>query len=72
MEVKAWSGAQPAFEAAAPQALFEARVPTIPAGFNLFPYAVAADGKRFLVNELPLQSTSQLALVLNWDAGLKQ
>ena len=36
------------------------------------PYAATADGKRFLVNELPLQSTSQLALVLNWDAGLKQ
>ncbi len=35
------------------------------------PYATA-DGKRFLVNELPLQSTSHLSLTLNWDAELKK
>jgi Tol biopolymer transport system component len=34
------------------------------------PYSASSDGKRFLVNELPLQSTAQLTLVLNWNAGL--
>jgi Tol biopolymer transport system component len=36
------------------------------------PYAVAADGKRFLVNELPSQSTSHLTVIFNWDADLKK
>jgi Tol biopolymer transport system component len=35
------------------------------------PYATT-EGKRFLVNELPLQSTSHLSLTLNWDAELKK
>lgn len=35
------------------------------------PYATA-DGKRFLANELPLQATSHLTIVLNWDAELKK
>ena len=36
------------------------------------PYAASADGKRFLVNELPLQSTSHMTVVLNWNAELKK
>ena len=36
------------------------------------PYAATGDGKRFLANELPLQSTSHLTVILNWDAELKK
>jgi eukaryotic-like serine/threonine-protein kinase len=36
------------------------------------PYAATADGKRFLADELPLQSTGHLTIVLNWDEGLKK
>ena len=36
------------------------------------PYAATSDGKRFLANEQPLQSTSQLTVVFNWDAALKK
>jgi len=36
------------------------------------PYAATGDGKRFLANELPLQSPSHLTVILNWDAKLKK
>jgi Tol biopolymer transport system component/tRNA A-37 threonylcarbamoyl transferase component Bud32 len=36
------------------------------------PYAAVAEGKRFLVNELPLQSTAHLTVVLNWNAEFKK
>jgi serine/threonine protein kinase/Tol biopolymer transport system component len=35
------------------------------------PYATL-DGKQFLVTEMPLQSTTRLSLVVNWDALLKK
>jgi Tol biopolymer transport system component len=54
-------------EIATPHALWQPRLTnTSP------PYTVTADGKRFLANELPLQSTGHLTVVFNWDAGLKQ
>jgi Tol biopolymer transport system component len=47
--VNAAAGPPPSFEASSPQALFETRmVPSTP-GFNVFYYAVAGDGKRFLI-----------------------
>lgn len=50
-----------------PHALWQPRlVPVNP------PYAATADGKRFLANELPLQSTSHMTVVLNWNADLKK
>ena len=73
VEVKAGSGAQPVFKAAAPQALFEARVPSVSPGFNQFTYAVAADGKRFLVNTVVGDTTEMpLTVVVNWLAAVKK
>jgi hypothetical protein len=38
-----------------------------------WPYDVSADGQRFLVNTLIVQSTSTpLRVVVNWTAGLKK
>src|SRR5207249_4153527 len=70
--VKPASGAQPVFEAAAPQALFEARVPTLIPGRNGFVYAVAADGKRFLVNTGSQTAETPLTVVVNWLAAVKK
>ena len=58
------------FEAGAPAALFEFRsgngVPFIA------PFAVAADGQRFLLNTLVDESSgAPLTVVLNWTADLK-
>jgi len=73
VEVKAGSGAQPVFKAAVPQALFEARVPSVSPGFNQFTYAVAADGKRFLVNTVVGDTTEMpLTVVVNWLAAVKK
>ncbi len=71
--VKAVSGPRRSFEAAAPQPLFEARVPTVPPGFNWFPYDVAADGKRFLMIRSGAEtSDAPLTVVVNWLAGVKR
>ena len=57
------------FHAAEPKALFEMR------GISLnrlrYPYAVTADGQRFLVN-LPVgqDTSSPITVVLNWQSGL--
>ena len=38
-----------------------------------WPYDVSADGQRFLVNTLIVQSTSTpLTVVVNWTAGLRK
>jgi Tol biopolymer transport system component len=54
-------------EIGTPHALWQPRLePVNP------PYAATTDGKRFLANELPLQSTSQLTITFNWDGDLKK
>jgi Tol biopolymer transport system component len=54
-------------EIGTPHALWQPRLePVNP------PYAATTDGKRFLANELPLQSTSQLTVTFNWDGDLKK
>jgi Tol biopolymer transport system component len=64
----------PRFEAGIPKALF-----TVPAGFVVsslsFRYAVARDGKRFLINILALSEgpdTAPVTVIMNWTAGLKK
>ncbi len=54
-------------EIGTPHALWQPRlIATSP------PYAATADGKRFLADEQPLQNTSHLTVVFNWDADLKK
>jgi serine/threonine protein kinase/Tol biopolymer transport system component len=55
-----------ALQIGTPHALWQPRLQAVNP-----PYATS-DGKRFLANELPLQSTSHLSLTLNWDAELKK
>jgi eukaryotic-like serine/threonine-protein kinase len=55
-----------ALQIGTPHALWQPRLQAVNP-----PYATP-DGKRFLANELPLQSTSHLSLTLNWDAELKK
>jgi Tol biopolymer transport system component len=54
-------------EIGTPHALWQPRLISVSP-----PYAATADGKRFLANEQPLQSTSHLTLVFHWDAELKK
>jgi hypothetical protein len=54
-------------EAAAPEALFEARVPT-----DTFVYAGAADGKRLLVNTGSQTAAAPLTVVVNWLAAVRK
>ena len=70
--VRAGSGAQPVFEAAAPQALFETRISTLTPGRSAFPYTVSADGKRFLVNTGSQTAEAPLTVVVNWLAAVKK
>jgi hypothetical protein len=70
--VKAAPGDPRVFEATAPQALFETRVPSTSPGFNNFVYAVAADGKRFLVNTTIGDSAEPLTVVVNWLVAAKK
>ena len=59
---------RPGFEAAAPEALFEVRLPNQPLGSPFSLYDVAADGKRFLVNTSGGESGAgaPLTVVTNW------
>ena len=67
--VKAASGLQPVFEVGAPEELFETRIPN---RFN-FPYAVAADGKRFLMNVIVGDTAeTPLTVVVNWLTSVKK
>jgi Tol biopolymer transport system component len=58
-------GATPVISA--PQRLFATRAAITPEGF---PYAVTADGSRFLIANLPEQQASTVTVVLNWLSGL--
>ena len=61
--------ADSAVQAGQPQALFEPRIFGIP----VVPYAVSADGQRFLVNtQTEETNSSPLTVVLNWTAELKK
>ena len=58
------------FEAGPPRVLFEFRSGS-PVPFR--PYAVAADGQRFLLNTIVDESGgAPLTVVVNWAAGLKR
>jgi Tol biopolymer transport system component len=67
--LKAASGFQPVFEVAAPHALFETRIPNV---FN-FPYAIAGNGTRFLLNNTVGDAVdTPLTVVVNWLASVKK
>ena len=70
--VKSGTGAQPAFETDPPVELFDSHVPPMTA-FNLFRYAVADNGKRFLMLRGSGESNIQLRLrvMVNWQAEKK-
>ena len=59
----------PAFEAGIPAALFAPPITAIPRRNR---YAAAANGQRFLVNALHELQSDSLAVVLNWEAGVKR
>jgi hypothetical protein len=54
--------------AGTPRLLFQTRI--VAPAFDLFQYAVAADGN-FLINSLPADRSSPLTLITNWPASLK-
>ena len=60
------------FDAGVPQALFPTSAPG--RGFNSQQaYAVTKDGKRFLVNARPQQSSvAPLTVVVTWTAAIQQ
>jgi hypothetical protein len=59
------------FEVGAPILLFEFRPG--PADPRLAPYAVTADGQRFLINAVvETESNAPLTVVVNWAAGVKK
>ncbi|HUQ91571.1 MAG TPA: protein kinase [Bryobacteraceae bacterium] len=71
--VKAVPGTQPLFSAGSPQLLFDGRIPRLTPGNNVFPYAVAVDGKRFLVQtSLGETAETPLTVVVNWLAAVKK
>jgi hypothetical protein len=51
-----------------PVGLFEARMPTAGLGH----YAVAANGQRFLVNELQTAGAARITVVVNWTSILRK
>ena len=71
------SQTSPRFEAKAPKALFDPRIPRnrLPAWLD-FDYDVTADGKRFLVNSALTNPESSapapITVVVNWLAALKR
>ena len=74
VEVAAASGS---FQAGIPKALFAAPIFGGATVLNVTRYDVTADGKKFLINSLPTETTSAapsppIIVVLNWAAGLKR
>jgi serine/threonine protein kinase/Tol biopolymer transport system component len=58
------------FEMGAPVSLFEFRAGTVQ---NFAPYAVTADGQRFLINAVvETEPNAPLTVVVNWAAGVKK
>ncbi|MFN7938071.1 MAG: protein kinase [Bryobacteraceae bacterium] len=71
--VKAESGPSARLEVSTPQLLFDAPLHAWPAGSPLYPYAVAPEGKRFLMNaRLADQEEIPLTVVVNWLKALKK
>jgi hypothetical protein len=71
------AAASETFQAGIPKALFAA--PIWGGGttyINITRYDVTADGRKFLINSLPTETTSvpspPITVVLNWQAGLKK
>jgi Tol biopolymer transport system component/predicted Ser/Thr protein kinase len=63
----------PGFEAGDPRPLFEARVSNIEGSNPWGQYAVAADGRHFLVNRVAAEtSASPITVILNWPAVEKK
>jgi Tol biopolymer transport system component len=65
----------PRFETGIPKALFTTRISGGTTSVHVFRYAVAPDGKRFLINTMPQTdepNASPITVVLNWTAGLKK
>ena len=61
------------FQQGAPAALFQTRVETSNSTGARNNYLVTADGQRFLVNNIILDSGSQpINVVINWTAQLKK
>jgi hypothetical protein len=64
------------FEAGAPHALFDVRVPAGGLADWFSHYDVAADGKRFLVNTVAAGSAASapppITVIVNWPAALKR
>ena len=62
------------FEPSTPQRLFETRIRPRPGSSPISPYAVSADGKRFLIAAEPETSPESppLHVTVNWLAGLKR
>jgi hypothetical protein len=68
------------FESAAPKELFQTRFSNIAGAGHSFtavmPYAVSADGQRFLIAQSPASSEgsapSPIAVVLNWPSAVKK
>jgi hypothetical protein len=59
------------FEVGAPVSLFEFRAGSFV--LNNSPYAVTADGQRFLINAVvETESNAPLTVVVNWAAGVKK
>jgi hypothetical protein len=67
------AGAEHVFEVSAPETLFDSHAASINPGYNFFPYAVTADGKRFLVNTTVGDAVeTPLTVVVNWLAAVKK
>ena len=63
------------FEAEVPKALFDARLPiTVTGGNSTFiPYAVSADGQRFLITVgVSDRALAPITLLVNWPAALNK
>ena len=73
MVVDIKAGAQ-SFDRGTPQALFESHSSVSPVGVISFSYAVAADGKRFLMSVAAGSQgeTPPLTVVVNWLAWVKK
>jgi serine/threonine protein kinase len=60
------------FQAGAPKPLFDFVYPGIVPQYNVFGYAVAADGRRFLVNPSVNPITTTLNVIVNWEASVSR
>ena len=70
------AGASGTFQSGIPKALFAAPVWGGGTASNTTRYDVTPDGKKFLINSVPAETTpgasSPITVVLNWQAGLKK